>query len=151
MNTPKKANYGFCDYLIPFDQEEEKETILVTTMSFTFGFFFLYFLFYKALILTQLVIKKRKKKGRERPTRGPEPRPFAGPLTRGPSLACPPASPRGKEGERRREPAERKRTARKRSRVVSLQKGTNQPATRMSLNRSQRSCRSTKYGTQAKT
>ena len=40
MNTPKKANYGFCDYLIPFDQEEEKETILVTTMSFTFGFFF---------------------------------------------------------------------------------------------------------------
>ena len=41
--------------------------------------------------------------------------------------------------------------ARDRSRVVSLQKGTNQPATRMSLNRSQRSCRSTKYGTQAKT
>ena len=38
-----------------------------------------------------------------------------------------------------------------RSRSVSLQKGTNQPATRMSLNRSQRSCRSTKYGTQAKT
>ena len=37
------------------------------------------------------------------------------------------------------------------SRAVSLQKGTNQPATRMSLNRSQRSCRSTKYGTQAKT
>ena len=36
-------------------------------------------------------------------------------------------------------------------RAVSLQKGTNQPATRMSLNRSQRSCRSTKYGTQAKT
>ena len=36
-------------------------------------------------------------------------------------------------------------------RSVSLQKGTNQPATRMSLNRSQRSCRSTKYGTQAKT
>ena len=34
-----QANYGFCDYLIPFDQEEE-ETILVTTMSFTFGFFF---------------------------------------------------------------------------------------------------------------
>ena len=38
-----------------------------------------------------------------------------------------------------------------RRRAVSLQKGTNQPATRMSLNRSQRSCRSTKYGTQAKT
>ena len=38
-----------------------------------------------------------------------------------------------------------------RRRSVSLQKGTNQPATRMSLNRSQRSCRSTKYGTQAKT
>ena len=37
------------------------------------------------------------------------------------------------------------------SRAVSLQKGTNQPATRMSLNRSRRSCRSTKYGTQAKT
>ena len=33
------------------------------------------------------------------------------------------------------------------SRAVSLQKGTNQPATRMSLNRSQRSCRSTKYAT----
>ena len=44
------------------------------------------------------------------------------------------------------------RTERKRRRrSVSLQKGTNQPATRMSLNRSQRSCRSTKYGTQAKT
>ena len=41
--------------------------------------------------------------------------------------------------------------ARQQSRAVSLQKGTNQPATRMSLNRSQRSCRSTKYGTQAKT
>ena len=51
-------------------------------------------------------------------------------------------SPREKERSKERE---------RNSRAVSLQKGTNQPATRMSLNRSQRSCRSTKYGAQAKT
>ena len=53
------------------------------------------------------------------------------------------ATPGGEAGKATRACAE--------SRAVSLQKGTNQPATRMSLNRSQRSCRSTKYGTQAKT
>ena len=74
--------------------------------------------------------------------------------TRGISIGPPrPATPRARGGEEAKGTEEKK----KRffffpyRRSVSLQKGTNQPATRMSLNRSQRSCRSTKYGTQAKT
>ena len=106
MNTPKKANYGFCDYLIPFDQEEEKETILLTTMSFTFGFFFEYFLFYKALILTQLVIKKRKK-GRET-----DPRAGASPFCRASdsrTLSRLPSRPPAREGRRAKKRAGREK------------------------------------------
>ena len=77
-----------------------------------------------------LLKKKRKKKKKGLPDPSPPP---------------PPSEKRGRASEK-----ERKASAEE-SRAVSLQKGTNQPATRMSLNRSQRSCRSTKYGTQAKT
>jgi hypothetical protein len=79
-----------------------------------------------------LTLDSVKKKGGER---GEDRRP----------AALVPLSPRARSGAVDGDPSLSSR------RAVSLQKGTNQPATRMSLNRSQRSCRSTKYGTQAKT
>ena len=62
-----------------------------------------------------------------------------------------PATPRARKEGKKKERDRGKESFFPSRRSVSLQKGTNQPATRMSLNRSQRSCRSTKYGTQAKT
>ena len=89
-------------------------------------------------MITGLVKKKGKEKGRELSRRA-EHSPRSHSLPYSPSLS----RERERKGKGESAPAT--------SRVVSLQKGTNQPATRMSLNRSQRSCRSTKYGTQAKT
>jgi hypothetical protein len=89
-------------------------------------------------MITGLVKKKGKEKGRELSRRAEHsPRSHSLPY----SLSL--SRERERKGKGESDPAT--------SRVVSLQKGTNQPATRMSLNRSQRSCRSTKYGTQAKT
>lgn len=90
-------------------------------------------------MITGLVKKKGKeKRARTQPAgRALAPEPLS------PLLALTLSGEREKKGKGESDPAT--------SRVVSLQKGTNQPATRMSLNRSQRSCRSTKYGTQAKT
>ena len=89
-------------------------------------------------MITGLVKKKGKGKGREL-SRQAELSPQSHSLPYSPSLS----RERKRKGKGESNPVT--------SRVVSLQKGTNQPATRMSLNRSQRSCRSTKYGTQAKT
>ena len=89
-------------------------------------------------MITGLVKKKGKEQGRELSRRA-EHSPRSHSLPYSPSLS----RERKRKGKGESNPAT--------SRVVSLQKGTNQPATRMSLNRSQRSCRSTKYGTQAKT